>query len=81
MHVFYKGASLYNQERWHKFNCRGVNEGLQSKRGRWKAFSEVMQILTPQLSWKTAALLLQESINLVLSQFVANKIMCNHFLG
>ena len=33
-HVFYNGASFFNHERRHKFNCRGLNGGVRSGVGR-----------------------------------------------
>jgi hypothetical protein len=30
IHVFYNGASFFNHERWHKFNCRGLNPVVRS---------------------------------------------------
>jgi hypothetical protein len=67
-HVFYNGASFFNHERHHKFNCRGMNQGVRSRRGKRRASTGDIHIPTPQLSRKADALLSHESINLVSSK-------------
>ena len=37
-HVFYNGVSFFNHERCYKFNCRGLNQDIQSGHGRRRAF-------------------------------------------
>jgi hypothetical protein len=66
-HVFYNGANLFNHERWYKFSCRGLNQGVPSGRRRQRG-STKMEVRTPELSRKANKLLSQESINLVSSQ-------------
>ena len=68
IHVFYIGVSFFNHERHHKFNCRGLNQGIQSGRGNQRASTSKMHIPTPQLSRKADILLSQESINLISSK-------------
>jgi hypothetical protein len=80
-HVFYNGASFFNHERRHKFNCQGLNQDVQSRRCRQRSPTDEMHIPTPQLSRKAVAFLSQESINLVSNKVCANVIACNHFPG
>jgi hypothetical protein len=49
-HVFYNDASFFNHERRHKFNYRGLNQGIQSGHGRQRTSTNEMYIPTPQLS-------------------------------
>jgi hypothetical protein len=71
-YVFYNDASFLNHERRYKFDCRGLNQGVQSGRGRRRTSTGEMHIPTPQLSRKAVALLSQ-------ARYVANVISCNHF--
>jgi hypothetical protein len=67
-HVIYNGVNFFNHERRHKFNCRGLNQGVRLGPGRQRASTSEIHIPAPQLSWKADALLSQESINLVSSK-------------
>jgi hypothetical protein len=67
-HVFFNGTSFFNHERRHKLNCRGMNQGVRSGRGRQRASTAEIHIPIQLLSRKADALLSQESINLVSSK-------------
>jgi hypothetical protein len=56
-HVFFNGTSFFNHERRHKFNCRGMNQGVRSRRGRRRASTVEIHIPISQLSRKADALL------------------------